>query len=473
MGRFLRSLGDAGYELNPNPSIPAPANEIVEHRLHVTVHSNGVTLNEAKVELVVDSGLGTFTGERVNDFGYYRVIVPASVPKPYGGDLIVSADGYETRAERYLIQNVIDYDLNGGIDLEQNLDGYAEVGTVEVSGKEMYNFGMPWRMKAVSMFTLFLRYSKGENITPHLSWARAMGFNTLRVFGPLDWVEYPEYRRISDWSALENFFNLAYANGLRILWVPITTKANRDDHQELVNRSIEIADRVDNVFITICNEPLKDGKCDPVTLYGKSGGARKCLVDYGIYWADTWPNDWPRADFGTVHLTREYPKFARKSKDLLELRNHFGVPFIHDEPIGVAEIDISGRRTTDIDAIVGDAAIALLLGNGYCYHYDMGLHSILPNEGSVQSRCALALKGLFDYLPAVEDYNGSYIAPHLENFPMEWEEEDSLVNHAYGTLNGNVAYVVNVLPTNQWVPTGKNGWRVESNYMDLVYKLVR
>lgn len=470
MGRIRRQPGTNNNTQGNtnNPSI------VPSLKFHTSVldKSTGLPINDAFVSIHVDNDLGEFHGVRVNENGYYRVEIPPSIPRPYGADLNVAAEGYGSSSQRVLLPKEENYDLTGGVRIEQTNLFPGESGRVLLDGIGFYNNGSPWVMRAATMFMLFARYVRGEDITPTLAWARRNGFNTLRVLGPVDWPEWPDYRKISNWDKLYEFFTLAGSHGLRILWVPITTKQNANDHLELLGGSLAVANRVNNVMLQVCNEPLKDGKCDPVDLLHKVGNRGQTLVDYGIYWADNWPSVWPIADFGSVHLTREYPKFSRKSKDLLELRNAFRAPFIHDEPIGVAEADIPGRRTTDSYAVCDDAAIALLCGNGWCYHFESGIQGLPPLEGSNQEHTAQSLAAVFGFIPS-DTHRGNYTAPHVAGFPMRWSDQDSLVGHAYGMIIGNTAYVVNPMPSPEWVPFGINGWRIEESLLRSIFKLVR
>lgn len=429
------------------------------------------TINHANVSLHVDSERGIFIGDLVNENGYYSINIPPELPKPYGGDILVIAEGYIGRTIRVVIPERGQINIDTPVGLEPDYVFAGESGVIEPLGHRFINRGQYWYLRGVTMFMLFARYQRGEDIMPQIKWMRKHGFNTARVLGPVDWHDWPDYRSV-DWGKFNEFLALANSNGIRIMWVPITTRENARDHQSLVDNSIRACNGFDNTILQICNEPLKDGKCDPVELCSKSPYEFNGLLDYGIYWQDEWPHTWPLADFGSVHLTREYPKFARKSKDLLELRNMFGRPFIHDEPIGVAEQAQSGRRTTDVNAIVDDACVALLCGNGYVYHFELGIQGLIPEPGSIQEEVADRLSTLYQFVPSNVNV-GSYTAPHIAGFPMKWDDNDSLVGHAYGMIIGSTAYVVNVLPRPGWESLGANGWTVAASYGNSIFRLVR
>tara|TARA_R110000868_G_scaffold16913_7_gene74975 strand:- start:9591 stop:10985 length:1395 start_codon:yes stop_codon:yes gene_type:complete len=464
MGRRRRKVEPQTVEAKPAYWNP------VTISLTVRNESTKAPINDASVSLHVDSDRGIFTGELVNQNGYYSINLPPELPKPYGADIMAAAEGYIVKIARVTIPESGQINVDP-VELDTDFLFPKETGPITVSGTQFWNQYEPWYMRGVTMFMLFARYQRGENIMPQINWMRKWGFNVARVLGPVDWSDWPDYRTV-DWGKFREFLAVARDNGIRIMWVPITTRENSKDHQSLVDNSIVVCNDYNNTLLQVCNEPLKDGKCDPVELIKRSPFEFNGMLDYGIYWADDWPSVWPLEDFGSVHLTREYPKFARKSKDLLELRMKFGKPFIHDEPIGVDEIDQPGRRTTDIDALVDDAAVALLCGNGYVYHFQYGLQGLNPPEGSIQDKVAERLSALYQFIPDFVS-TGAYAAPHIAGFPMEWKESDSEVIHAYGGVLGNTAYVVNILPTVGWEPKGINGWTVASSLGSSIFRLVR
>ena len=216
----------------PIPVPPVP--QIHSCDFHITVAGeDGKALTSASISIHVDNDLGVFTSELINDNGYYKVTIPANIPKPYGADMVVSCEGYKNKTFRVFIPNEPNYDLAGGVRLEQNYPFRYELGKVTAREKFFWNNGDRWYMRGATMFMLFARYLRGEDITPQFEWLRRNGFNTARVLGPVDWGgEWSFYNKFNDWNRLHEFFALAYNHGLRVLWCPITTRQNASDHIE-------------------------------------------------------------------------------------------------------------------------------------------------------------------------------------------------------------------------------------------------
>jgi hypothetical protein len=79
----------------------------------------------------------------------------------------------------------------------------------------------------------------------------------------------------------------------------------------------------------------------------------------------------------------------------------------------------------------------------------------------IQRRIAAAIAETWRFIPP-ETQQGRYSAPEAGDFPVQWSERDSRIGHAYASLLGARAWVVNVSPREGWRVTGVNGWRLHA-----------
>lgn len=469
-----------------NRNHPQPVQVPVINPFYMNVFArdeNGNGILGIEVSVRCDNGVQL---EPVKSDIFAGILVPETIPAGWGGFVLVKCPGYKD----------LDYRIQFGLQdkdnpnewhrltqyvntvLERSYPFEAESGWLSRDGGYIFNsHGDVWSYRGATQFLLFRKFKNGEDIRPNLVWLREHGFNIARVLGPVDWDGTEDYRDFSnaDFDTLDQFFNLLADYGLRCEWVPITTKINAISHRWLVLKSYEVASRHWNVNIEVCNEPDKDGKCDPISLLAGISTER-VVTSYGKYVGDGIP--WAQnkfKDYLSYHSPRDYPKFARNAKDLLEMKDALGCPVIDNEPIGVAEKDENGRRTTDIDAIVDHFAIAHLYSCGCCYHFQAGLEGRIPNESEpIQEAAAVRLCALYQFIsPLVQTGHYSNPGGGGLSFPVKWANSDSKVTHAYASILGGEAYVVNPLPTNNWEPIGINGWTVVNRLDRSVIRLTK
>ncbi len=317
-----------------------------------------------------------------------------------------------------------------------------------------------WR--GISCFLLFLRYCRGEDITPDLRWMRAFGFNTPRIFGPLPWKETPDYRIESfDFVKFDGFLSLLESYGLRCNFsVGHYPGVNWKKFDAVID---DIARGHWCLLKERVNEPRVGPKPDPIRDFPTQNGQ----VPTSFGWYESFYNEPtsiipPVLDFGTIHITRD-SAWHRKARHAQEIQAKTGRPWISDEPAKVVEpgFNYPGGKNdpakTPIE-LCWHAAVCELWTAGFTYHCEEGKWGRVPTPGMLQHTCAERLRDdVFLKIDAhwqTGDYNGSHMTrtSPVDFIPDIW---------AYSSLHEHEALSVRCAT----IPLKAiNGWRIVDSW---------
>ena len=251
--------------------------------------------------------------------------------------------------------------------------------------------GQLFQWRGYSMFLAYRRFLAGEDLRPDLATLRGNGINMLRVFGPLDWRETPDY----DFphfrtDRLGEFFAMLASEGFYCEFVIGCYLFGEAPTQWLFAQQIfNIACQHHNVLIEAVNEPSVGSKPDPIDML--TGVNRYgVLTSYG-YYASYYarPSVFPPVlDYGTVHIQRD-AAWHRKARHAQELQHHTGKPWISDEPAKITETGFSypGGKNDPI-ATPREAAwhfgVCCLWTPGGTVHTEEGKWGRVPTPGMLQ-----------------------------------------------------------------------------------------
>lgn len=345
-----------------------------------------------------------------------------------------------------------------------------ESGPVSIQGKFFYNNGKIWRWQGASMFLLLERLMNGEHISPQIDWMQKHRVNVARVFiAGVDWTGHDFLYKRSDWlSSLQSMDALLAISGIRLEATVCTSQGNDMRWVPILQDIYDALQGRWNVFVEWVNEPGVQGD--------------------GLTWA--WENEYsipsayginPEADneswlpcrhlgYITPHLARDMDHYPRNGKELLEMREAYGVPIVDDEPLGIADYDKSGSgaRTTNRIAVASHFGIAAMYGNGATNHSQFGLEGRIPSENEpISEELSTTITDIWNYIPPEYHRDGGYYAPHLPHFPIDTSRPYSTLNHAYASIIDNIGYVVVPMPVSGFIPKGVEGWRVADQLHDL------
>ena len=332
-----------------------------------------------------------------------------------------------------------------------------EAGRLHIVGEHFYTEdNQLWQWRGFSWFLGFLRFSRGEDITPDLRWFRANGYNMLRVFGPLPWAETPDYRfEHFNFEKFDQFLSLLEEYGLRCNF----SIAHYPDSgiRTFAQRVYDVASQHWNVVTEHVNEPHVGSKPHPINDFANVN-RKGILASYGLY-GEFYNNDpdLPKVlDFGTIHVSRD-SAWDRKARHAQEIQHKTKKPWISDEPAKIIEpgfVYVGGKNdpTTPIQ-MAWHAGICCLWTAGCTVHTEEGKWGRVPQPGMLQHDASDAVRDhvwkRVDPSWQVGDYNGSHMD---ETSPVDFIRDI----WTYSSLHGNKALSVRVAHSPEMQT--RNGW---------------
>lgn len=351
----------------------------------------------------------------------------------------------------------------------------AEAGRLRIDGTTFRTpDGELWQWRGFSWFLGFLRFCRGEDVTPDLRWLRANGFNIVRVFGPLPWKETPDYR-VEDfrYDYLPDFFALLEAHGLRCNWS--LAHYEHPDLNRHVQRWYDIAADFWCPVAEVVNEPHNDGgapsadnpidrrKPDPILLLD---GIRThgVLTSYGLYkeaydGKPGWP---PVLNFGTVHTPRD-SAWHRQARHAQEIQHATSAPWISDEPAKIVEpgFDYPGGKNdpnTTPAEMVWHAGVCCLWTPGCTVHTEEGKWGRVPKPGTLQATVVDAVRDFVWLKIDASWQTGEYNHSGNHDSPVDdVNESDGDPIWTYTSLHDGRALSVRCGLS---APKAENGWRI-------------
>lgn len=276
----------------------------------------------------------------------------------------------------------------------------SELRPLHIEGRFFKDdLGQRWQWRGCDGFDLLAKYLRGEDIAPILQQRADFGFNVLRIFRfaappnafALRPADYPDY-----FSQLRPFMDMLASYGLRAELTAgdaqIIMPNQADQRYHLDNVCAALMGQA-NLLLETCNEPGSGGGKNGIDVV-KVRPPATTLRASGMY-----DDDVLRAhpdvilDYHTYHGTRiddgVLPKWIWDS--CWELYNGvngispINKPVVHDEPMGCADVNVSGRRSNN-------SRFFYLLGTtanydlGITLHCDNGMRSQLFSD--IQGLCA-------------------------------------------------------------------------------------
>lgn len=260
--------------------------------------------------------------------------------------------------------------------------------------------GVAFRDYVWAQMTGFCDYQKflnGEDIRPQLQQAKDLGANGRRVLGMMAFITNfsPRTYGIRYYDKLDSYVELNAQYGLRVHFdVFADAQVIMPDRGEQLAHWAQVCDRLrlkESVLIGAGNEWPKNG-FDPFALSYPG-----VLSSQGSTLSDTAP---PMPGWGVRmwHGKRApYPKQFTSADDMVYVGRGYDAdkgqyapfaPIVHDEPIGFAEVDIPGRRSTDPVLAQCLMLTGRAYGAGATFHSEDGIFSRLL--GPQQQTCARA-----------------------------------------------------------------------------------
>jgi hypothetical protein len=318
--------------------------------------------------------------------------IPDGTPPDNGIELTIAADGYYDFRQRGLIRLHADGTATTEMDdfrLTRKGHGSAGMGRLQPDGNQFVRY--TWAM--MTGFCDFQLWLTGRQADCRALWsqARELGANGRRVFGMMHYIthfypqEHPNYL-----SELQPFARAAAEYGQRIHFDVFADNQEVRLGESFWQQVRGQLEPIESVLLGLGNEWPKNG-FDPHA-FSRPG----VIASQGSTTADAAP---PMAGWGVRmwHGRRDYPKVWISAEDMffvgmgIESSGHQYAPVapvVHDEPIGFAEVNIPGRRSTDPRLAQSLMLTGRAFGAGATFHCEDGMFSRLL--GPQQQVCARA-----------------------------------------------------------------------------------
>lgn len=263
------------------------------------------------------------------------------------------------------------------------------VKPLQVRGRVLVDSdGAIFRPRFVGGFAL---PSKPDRVEHYLDWARAAGFNGVRVMaGALTWAgQTPETARMN----LPKILRDAMARGLYVEVTALTDSGTGYDVEEHVARIADICAGQPHALVEVANEPYHPTQASRVHDFGFLDElGQRYLEPHGLVWACGAPEfDEPRPPgevtpaiggrYLTAHLDRgrEPWNMVRRVRELFALVEHFKKFVMNNEPIGFADTEQPGRRTADPQIAFAMGVLSRAFEVGVVSHADHCLQADMPS----------------------------------------------------------------------------------------------
>ena len=275
--------------------------------------------------------------------------------------------------------------------------------------------GAPFQWRGITAFRLADYIADGQEAEAmrFLDWAAAQKLTVVRVLAMMggQFDLRPEDGR----RALPRVLALAAERGLYVEVVALAGTADiAVNLQEHVDAIAAILTRHANGVLEIANEPVHPSQSAEV----QNPGVLKALADrvppdilvslgsiergdgFGAGTYITWhaPRDSGRGGWGHVLALAEGAHLLSRWKK----------PVISDEPIGAGEVLQPGRRDNEPSRFRAAALLSRLTGAGATFHYEGGLHALVPQGRELAS--FNAWNEAWTMLPADVERTGTFRA---------------------------------------------------------------
>jgi hypothetical protein len=369
----------------------------------------------------------------------------------------------------------------------------ANLAPLTIDGITFREDGRLWKYRCTSAFLLYFQWLNGLAAAEQfVKWALSNGFNTVRVFGMINWpdVRFGPGPR-SAWDTyirqIEAFLKWTNSWGLRVEWTNLAdAKALMPDQYDQIAYTRDVADMMRGFglrnFMEACNEPFHAvNQIDANAITPHSDVVHLALGDYqfringdeGFYY---------HRNYFTLHAPRDAEWMRKGGKDLLEITRlgytkdpnnpetanmkPIPMPALNDEPMGIG-VEEPGRRSMDPKAHAEQQAAAMLFAAGSTVHGDYGLRTRVP-EGFEQE-CVWAIVKAWDAVPVDMYLVGRYTRSGMADCPLKWKNDALRV---YAMIAGEHATAVVIQPNRSEDFEPASGWQVESR-VGPVYNLMR
>ncbi|MEO5895626.1 MAG: hypothetical protein ABIS06_07985 [Vicinamibacterales bacterium] len=328
--------------------------------------------------------------------------------------------------------------------------------SLTVSGRTFLNRdGRPFEWRGITAFRLAEMVASGhsDDVVQYLDWARSEQVTVVRVLLMAQHLfKLPPAQGV---AALPQLLDLANARGLFVEVVVLAdTRGVVFDITEHIRSVGKIAAEKGNAFVEIANEPghpTQDSRVhDPAFVAALAALIPDAVpvslgsIEYG--------DGYGGADYVTFHAargTREWDHVTAAAEGA-RLAERFNKPVISDEPIGAGATYQQGRRDNEPARFAAEAALTELAGLGATFHYEGGLHAVIP--GGREAECFRAWRDGLSLVRGAIQEPGEFLTDLRDIATVEGARA------AYARLSRSRAVVVLIDPSSIAAVGWTTGW---------------
>lgn len=366
---------------------------------------------DAKCELTLDSGLILIGTPDVHVSGRpgQSFEIPPDIPNANGCTLIISKGGYVSVIQRSILSNLTRpltstignlpcFLLADDFYLIKDHDSASHgIQLIHIEGDRFINNdGSEFIWSMMTGFCDYKLFLDGGDIRSVLKQSQDLGSRGRRIFGMMSFItnfnprNYGNayYNRLGEfYSLLAEYEQYGEFCNLCDCQVLMTDEGMQKEHHARVCDELQ---GIQNAMYSLGNEWPKNG-------FQPDHFARPSLLicSQGSTTSDAAPpmSGW---NYREWHGRRDYPKVWVSADDMMFVGKGIdegghqyaeAKPIIHGEPIGFAEVNIPGRRSTDSRLARSLAIDSKAHGNGGVFHCEDGMYSRLL--GPIQQICGI------------------------------------------------------------------------------------
>ncbi len=328
--------------------------------------------------------------------------------------------------------------------------------------------GSTFQWRGITAFRLVDHVADGEEqrARDFLQWTRSEHLTVVRVFSMLHgFFDLPPARGR---AALPRLLRLAASYGLHVEVVGLTGtgEGGAVNPRAQIRELARIVARHDNALLELANEPYHPTQSAdlhrPEFLQGLASLVPRTVpVSLGSIEKD---HGFATGTYVTWHVPRRTDRDGGWGHVLAvaegaDFPQRFRMPVISDEPIGAGPEFQPGRRDDDPDRFRAAALLTRLAGLGATFHYEGGLHALVPQ--GTELACFKAWNEAWTLLPPDIEQRGVFRKAGDDGAVVRGFDSGSALG-VFERRDGDRAWVLAVRPGASVGLQWSEGWRAQA-----------
>jgi hypothetical protein len=339
--------------------------------------------------------------------------------------------------------------------------------------------GQPWQWRGESMLILPYLWHTGVDVRPVLRAALARGTNIVRCFLQHKYMLWPQVvdfvLPIDRVGPLADLLRDEGVYGLFTIGCDGQADALAQSYEwqrDRVRDVVGVSAGKVNLALELWNKEQAgvnpdDNGCDVVRIAQDLGlfdrANRPVPMALGYYPKTGHEPNFPVLDFVAGKQPRETTWTTECGKIGRNVTEQTGAAYNESEPPKFSAPDNPDGEGDEHDPVESPrraeegAAGCALAGTGFTFHSVSGIHAV-PLSPLEQTCCERAMRAMAA-IPA-DAATGEYVHDGMAQHPLEPVGDPAVVGEVAGRVLDSRAIVVAAMPSPQWNPVARDGWRI-------------